>query len=60
MSYIGSIGDLMAGAGMKESFKKAFGGVPKMLTVKFPQIFRALSMIMEEVSRSLLKDRKIT
>ena len=55
MSYIGSIGDLMAGAGMKESLKKAFDGVPK-----FPQILRALSMIMEEVSRSLLKDGKIT
>ena len=45
---------------MKESLKKAFDGVPKMLTVKFPQILRALSMIMEEVSRSLLKDGKIT
>ena len=61
VSYIGSIGVLMAGTCMKEILEKAFGGVSKMSTVKkYPQNLRALKMLMEEVLRPLLKDRKIT
>ena len=32
MSYIGSVGVLATGTGMKEILEKTFGGVPKMLT----------------------------
>ena len=61
MSYIGSIGVLMAGTGMKEILEKAFDGVPKMLTgKKYPQNLRALRMLMEEVLKPLFKDGKIT
>ena len=61
MSYIGSIGALMAGTGMKEILEKAFGGVLKMLTgKKYPQNLRALRMLVEEVLRPLLKNGKIT
>ena len=34
MSYIGSVGVLVAETGMKEILVKAFGWVPKMLTGK--------------------------
>ena len=34
MSYIGSIGPLTAGSGLKEILEKAFGSVSKMLTGK--------------------------
>ena len=34
MSYIGSVGVLVAGTGMKEILEKTFGGVPKILTGK--------------------------
>ena len=61
MSYIESIGVLMAGTGMKEILEKAIGGAPKMLTWKrYPQDLRALRMLMEEVLRPLLKDGNIT
>ena len=60
MSYIGSIGNLMAGTGVKEILEKAFGGVPKMLIgKKYPQNLRALRMLVEELLRPLLKDGKI-
>ena len=38
MSYVGAVGVLMAGSGLEELMKAAFGGVTKMLTGKnFPQ-----------------------
>ena len=61
LSYIGSVGVLVAETGMKEILVKAFGGVPKMLTgKKYPWNFRALRVLIEEVLRPLLKDGKIT
>ena len=60
MSYVGSIGSLMAGSGLKEILEKAFSGVPKMLTGKnFPQCVRALRMVVEEILRQILKDGTI-
>ena len=50
MGYIGSIGVLMAGSGIKEILEKAFGGGEK-----YPQNLRAFRMLMEEVLRLLLK-----
>ena len=60
MSFIGSIGSLMAGSGLKEILEKKFDGVPKMLSgKKFPQCVRALRMVVEELSRPILKDGSI-
>ena len=59
MSYIGSIGVLKAGTGMKNSRESIW--VPKILTgKKYPQNLRYLRMLVEEVLRPLLKDGKIT
>ena len=45
---------------MKKILEKVCVRVPKMLTEKkYPQTFRAFRMLMEEVLRPLLKDRKI-
>ena len=61
MSYVGSIGVLMAGTGMKERLEEAFDIIPKMLTgKKYPQNLRTLRMLIEEVLRLLLTDEKIT
>ena len=46
MRYVGAVGVLMAGSGLEELMKAAFGGVMKMLTGKnFPQNTRALRSI---------------
>ena len=61
ISYVGSIGLLIAGTGIKTILEKAFGRVSKMLTRKrYPQNLRALRTLVEEVLRLLLKDGKIT
>ena len=58
MSYIGSIGTLMAGTGMKEILEKTFGGVPKMLLgKKYPQNLRALRMLVEKVAEAAITER---
>ena len=57
MSYIGSCGTLMSNSGLKDLLQSGFGGVEKMLTGKnFPQNFRALRMVVEEVLREFIHD----
>ena len=48
MSFVGSVGTLMAESGLAEVMSAVFGGVPKMLSgKKFPQNMRALQLIVE-------------
>lgn len=55
MSFVGAIGNLMAGSGLEEIMRAAFGGVPKMLTGKnFPQNTRALRIVVEEILHDIL------
>ena len=55
MSFVGSVGTLMAGSGLEEVLKSVFGGVSRMLTGKtFPQNIRALRMVVEEILHSTL------
>lgn len=50
MSFICSVGTLMADSGLSELLFSVFAGVPKMLKGKiFPQNMRALRMVAEEV-----------
>ena len=56
MSFVGSIGTLMANSGLSEILESTFGGVNKMLTgKKYPQNVRALRMLAEEVLRPLIE-----
>ena len=53
MSFIRSIGNLMANSGLEEILEKSFAGVKKMLSgKKFPMNLRALRMIVEELLRN--------
>ena len=55
MSFVGCIGNLMAGSGLEDILGSAFGGVPKMLTGKnFPNNVRALRMVVEEILRPII------
>ena len=55
MSFIGSIGSLMAGRGLYELLDSTFAGVQKMMTgKKFPQNMRALRIVAEELLRPIL------
>jgi len=57
MSFIGSVGTLMANTGIEEILKAAFGGVSHMLSgKKFPQNARALRLLVEEVISSTVKN----
>ena len=57
MSFIGSVGALMANTGLEEVLKAAFGGVSHMLSgKKFPQNARALRLLAEEVISSTVKN----
>ena len=57
MSFVGSIGALMANSGLSEILESTFGGVNKMLTgKKYPQNVRALRMLAEEVLRPLIEN----
>ena len=56
MSFIGSVGSLMAESGLSEILDSTFGGVQKMLTgKKFPQNMRALRLVVEELLRHLFE-----
>lgn len=56
MSFIGCVGSLMAESGLEDILSCAFAGVPKMLSGKnYPQNFRALRMITEELLRNYLQ-----
>ena len=60
MSYVGSIGSLMAGSGMTEILSEAFAGVLKMLTGKtYPDNVRALRMLVEEIIRPLFPTQNL-
>ena len=53
MSFIGSIGSLMANSGLEEILKHSFAGVEKMLTgKKYPMNLGALRMVVEELLQS--------
>ena len=57
MNYVGTVGVLMAGSGMEELLKAAFGGVTKMLTGKnFPQNTTALRIVVEQVLHQILRE----
>ncbi len=56
MSFVGSIGALMAETGLNESMASVFGGVSKMLSgKKFPQNVRAMRMVAEEILRKVVR-----
>ena len=56
MSFVGSVGTLMAESGLSEIMESTFGGVSKMLTgKKFPQNMRALRLVVEELLRPLFE-----
>ena len=55
MSYVGAVGVLMAGSGLKEVMKAAFGGVSKMLTCKnLSQNTRVLRIVVEQLLHEIL------
>lgn len=59
MSFIGCVGVLMADSGLEDIMKSCFGGVAHMLSgKKFPQNFRALRLVTEELLRAHLKGCK--
>ena len=61
MSFIGSIGALMADCGLSEILESTFGGVTKMLSEnKFPQNMRALRLLVEELMRQLFSKKELT
>ena len=57
MSFIGCVGNLMANSGLEDVMKSAFAGVEKMLlgSKYFPQNFRALRMVVEELLRPYMQ-----
>ena len=56
MSFVGSVGVLMAGGGLEEILKSTFGGVQHMLTEKkFPQNTRTLRMLCEEILHGIVE-----
>jgi hypothetical protein len=61
MSYIGSIGILMADTGLQEVLDSTFGGLLKMLNgKKFPENVRALRIVVEEVLRPVFQKETLT
>lgn len=57
MNIIGCIGSLVTDSGVVEVMNEAFAGVPKMLSgKKYPQNFRALVLLTEELLRPVLTD----
>ena len=61
MNFIGCVGTLMTYTGLSDVMECAYGGVPHMLTGKrFPQNFRALRMVVEELLRSMVLESNDT
>ena len=55
MNILGCIGKLAADSGLSDILKAAFAGVEKMLSgKKYPQNFRAMCMVVEELLRPIL------
>ena len=60
VSYIGTIGSLMAGTRMQEGLRKMFESVPKVLTgKKYPQCVLALRLLVEELLHPILQNKRI-
>ena len=58
MSFIGTVGANAANSGLDEVLGAAFSGVSKMLSgKKFPQNFRALRILTEELLRDILQSK---
>lgn len=56
MSFVGAVGALMSNNGLAAVMKSIFGGVSKMLCgKKYPQITKALRLVVEELLRELLE-----
>jgi hypothetical protein len=56
MNFIGCVGTLMGDTGLADVMESAFGGVAHMLTGKrFPQNFRALRIVVEELLRGMVQ-----
>ena len=57
MNFIGCVGTLMDATGLADILECAFGGVSHMLAGKrFPQNFRALRIVVEELLRGILQE----
>jgi len=57
MNFIGCVGSLMAETGLSDIMECAFGGVGHMLSgKKYPQNFRALRMVTEELLRPIIQE----
>ncbi|KAJ8317815.1 hypothetical protein KUTeg_004635 [Tegillarca granosa] len=57
MSFVGSVGTLMASSGLEKLLESTFGGVAKMLSgKKFPQNVRALRLVAELLLRPILSE----
>lgn len=57
MNFIGAVGKLMAGTGLKELLESTFGSVDKMLKgIMYPQNIRALRFVVEELLRPILPE----
>ena len=57
MNFIGCVGTLMDDTGLADIMECAFGGVSHMLAGKrFPQNFRALRIVVEELLRGMLQE----
>ena len=57
LSFIKCVGVLMQNTGFEYVMKTAFAGVPKMLSkINFPNNFRALRLVVEELFRDILTE----
>lgn len=61
MNFIHATSVIMAGSGMKEVLASTFGSIDKMLSgKKYPQNFRALRMLVEELLRGVVQEQEVT
>ena len=61
MNFIHATSVIMAGSGMKEVLASTFGSIDKMLSgKKYPQNFRALRMLVEEMLRDVVLVQDVT
>ena len=60
MSFVGCIGLLMEGSSLEDILASGLAGIPKLLSgKKYPQIVRALWMLMEEILRPILSGTEV-
>ena len=61
MNFIHAISIIMSGSGLKEILASSFKSVDKMLSgKKYPQNFRALRMLVEELLQCVVQDRNVS